>query len=52
MSESTNTNGGLAFILGAVVVVLAGLVWFVATGGDIPGGDHDAEIKIDLPGKN
>lgn len=39
---------GFAFILGAVVVVLAGLVWYIASGGDVPWSE-EPEIQIDLP---
>lgn len=51
MAQSGTNSAGMGFILGAVVVVLAGLVWFVASGGEMPG-HNDAEIKIDLPDKN
>lgn len=50
MAEKSG-NTGLAFILGAVVVVLAGVIWYVTTGGDVPGAD-EPEIQIDLPDGN
>ncbi|SLN42185.1 hypothetical protein AQS8620_01672 [Aquimixticola soesokkakensis] len=54
MSDTPKTASGntaLAFILGAVVVVLAGLVWYMSTGGELPGAS-EPEIQIDLPGDN
>ncbi|WP_199672094.1 hypothetical protein [Pseudooceanicola sediminis] len=47
MAEKSG-NSGIAFILGAVVVVLAGLIWYLYSGGDLPGAD-EPEIQIDLP---
>ncbi|SNY56372.1 hypothetical protein SAMN06297129_3272 [Pseudooceanicola antarcticus] len=47
MAEKSGNNG-LAFILGAVVVVLAGVIWYVSSGGEIPGAD-EPEIQVDLP---
>ena len=47
MAEKSGNNG-LAFILGAVVVALAGVIWYVSTGGEIPAGD-EPEIQVDLP---
>jgi hypothetical protein len=50
MADNTSSGGGaLAFILGGVVVVLAGLIWFFTTGGELPGEDT-ADISIELPG--
>ncbi|NIZ10659.1 hypothetical protein [Pseudooceanicola sp. HF7] len=40
---------GIAFVLGAVVVILAGLVWYIYSGGELPG-ESEPEIQIDLPG--
>ncbi len=48
MAEKSG-NSGLAFVLGAVVVVLAGVVWYVYSGGELPG-ESEPEIQIDLPG--
>ncbi|WP_193081998.1 hypothetical protein [Pseudooceanicola spongiae] len=44
-------NSGIAFVLGAVVVVLAGLIWYLYSGGDLPGAD-EPEIQINLPDGN
>lgn len=48
MSDGPRGNSGMAFVLGAVVVVLAGVIWYIATGGDVPGNDK-ADIEIELP---
>ena len=48
MSTETKSNSAMAFVLGAVVVVLGGLVWYISTGGQMPGQDQ-ADIKIELP---
>ncbi|MBB4021886.1 MAG: hypothetical protein SWN98_07740 [Pseudomonadota bacterium] len=48
MAENTNSTPALAFILGAVVVLLGGVVWYVYSGGEIPG-ENEPEIQIDLP---
>ncbi len=50
MSQKSG-NTGLAFVLGAVVVIVAGLVWYVYSGGELPGQD-EPEIQIDLPDGN
>lgn len=42
------SNTGLAFILGAVVVVLGAVIWYLS-GGEVPG-ESDADITIDVPG--
>ncbi len=47
MSNGSN-NGVLGFVLGAVVVVLLGIIWYLATDGD-PFNQRD-EITIELPG--
>jgi hypothetical protein len=49
MAERSNSNTGLAFILGALVVVVAGLGYFML-GGDAPNSGN--EIVIELPGSN
>ncbi|MCA0921528.1 hypothetical protein [Pseudooceanicola nanhaiensis] len=52
MAQSGNgSNTTLGFIVGALVVVVAGLVWFIFSGGDVPGAD-EPEIQIDLPNGN
>ncbi|WP_176473847.1 hypothetical protein [Actibacterium ureilyticum] len=48
MATETKSTSGLAFILGAVVVVVGGLVWYIYAGGDVPA-QNEAEIQIDLP---
>ncbi|QPM89992.1 hypothetical protein [Pseudooceanicola algae] len=53
MADHSGNSGsgtvGIAFILGVVVVVLAGVVWYVYSGGELPG-ESEPEIQIDLPG--
>ncbi|WP_209425394.1 hypothetical protein [Pararhodobacter sp. SW119] len=41
-------RGAFGFILGAVVVVVAGLVWYIATDGNMFG-RNEASITIELP---
>nr|WP_325252069.1 hypothetical protein [Amylibacter sp.] len=48
MSEESRSNPALAFIVGALVVAVAGLGWYVYSGG---GGDK-ADIEITLPDVN
>ncbi|WP_156102998.1 hypothetical protein [Thioclava atlantica] len=50
MAQS-NGRGAMGFIVGALVVVVAGIVWYIYSGGEMPG-QNDAEIKIDLPDGN
>lgn len=50
MLESKN-NSFMGFIIGALVVVVAGLVWFIYSGGEMPG-QNEAEIQINLPDGN
>ncbi|WP_171060486.1 hypothetical protein [Poseidonocella sp. HB161398] len=45
--KSPNTT--LAFLLGACLVALVGVVAYVYTGGDF-GQESEPEIQIDLPG--
>ncbi|SFN25084.1 hypothetical protein SAMN05216224_103177 [Thioclava dalianensis] len=44
-------RGAMGFIIGALVVIVAGLVWYIYADGDMPGQDK-AEIKINLPDGN
>lgn len=45
-----NGNGGMGFILGIIVVLLLGIIWYLYTGGNLPGGGGNAaSITIDLP---
>ena len=46
--NSGSSGTGLAFVLGAVVVILAGVVWYLYSGGDVPA-EPEPEIQIDLP---
>ncbi len=51
MAENTNSGGGnagMAFIIGAVVVVLAIVADFVIAGG-FGGGEKDVNVDVDLP---
>lgn len=49
MSDGSKSSSAMAFILGAVVVILGGVIWYISTGGDVPGNEK-ADIEIDLPG--
>jgi len=49
MAEPTGT-GLKSFLIGALVVLVAGMGWYI-WGGDVPHKD-EPEIQIDLPGKN
>jgi hypothetical protein len=54
MAEGTNGsggNGGLYFIVGALVVVV-GLLGFLVFDGNIGGGSQDAHITIETPKTN
>lgn len=46
--ENFTGRGTVGFILGAVVVVLVGIVWYLASDGD-PFGRNDPGITIQLP---
>lgn len=49
MAGNSSVNSGLAFVVGALVVVVAGLAWYIFSGGETPQADKP-EIQIDLPG--
>ena len=49
-TEKTGSNGGLYFIVGALVVVV-GVLGFLVLGGHIGGGGKDLNIKIETPKK-
>lgn len=52
MAENTNSGGGntgLAFIVGAVVVVLAIVAWFVFARGGVVTDAKDVNVDINLP---
>lgn len=52
MAENTNSGGGntgLAFIVGAVVVVLAIVAYFVFTSGGMGGDTKDVNVDVNLP---
>ncbi|MEI4470751.1 hypothetical protein [Frigidibacter sp. MR17.24] len=44
-----SSSNAFAFILGAVVVAVLAIGWFVWSGGEAPAADKP-EITIDLPG--
>ncbi|WP_298126578.1 hypothetical protein [Brevundimonas sp.] len=48
-SSSGGGNVGLAFIVGAVVVVLAIVAWFVFAGGGVGGETKQVDIDVNLP---
>ncbi len=47
-NRTSSSNTALAFILGAVVVALLVLAWFVF-GGDVPQAD-EPDVQIEVPG--
>lgn len=52
MAENTNSGGGntgLAFIVGAVVVVLAIVAYFVFSGGGLGGESKKVDVDVNLP---
>lgn len=52
MAENTSSGGGntgLAFIVGAVVVVLATVAYFVFTGGGMGGDTKKVDVDVNLP---
>ncbi|MBW6417123.1 hypothetical protein [Celeribacter sp. PS-C1] len=42
-------NVGLGVLVGALIVIVAGLAAYIFTGGDIPAVGDEPEIQIDLP---
>jgi hypothetical protein len=48
-SSSGGGNAGLAFIVGAVVVVLAIVAWFVFARGGVGGETKQVDIDVNLP---
>ena len=50
MADQSET-GLKSFLIGALVVLAAGMGWYIWSGGDVPAKD-EPEIQIDLPGKN
>lgn len=43
-------NAGLAFIVGALVVVVAVIAWFMfANGGQAPGAPEQVDVDVSLP---
>ena len=51
-TTTTNTGGnsGMAFVLGAVVIVVAALVWFLFAGSDVDStGSNDVNITVEEP---
>lgn len=47
--ENVTSRGTVGFILGAVVVVLVGIVWYLASDGN-PFGRSSPGVTIQLPG--
>lgn len=45
-------NVGLGVLVGALIVIVAGLAAYIFTGGDIPAVGDEPEIQIDLPDGN
>jgi ABC-type transporter Mla subunit MlaD len=48
MAFDTSNKTATGFVLGAVVVVLAGVVWYLVTDGN-PFGRNEATITIQVP---
>ena len=51
-NDSGRTSGGgagLAFAIGAIVVVLAVIVWFLLAGRTSENADRDIDVNVDLP---
>ncbi|WP_141693231.1 DUF1071 domain-containing protein [Thioclava sp. SK-1] len=46
-----NSGNTKSFLIGALIVVVAGLGWYIYSGGDVPSAD-EPEIQIDLPDGN
>ncbi len=51
MADNDQKSNAKSFIIGALVIIVAGLGYFVWSGGDLPQ-QQDAEITIDLPDGN
>ncbi|MER5172177.1 DUF1071 domain-containing protein [Thioclava sp. GXIMD4216] len=51
MSEGNGSGNTKSFLIGALIVIVAGLGWYIWSGGDVPQKD-EPEIQIDLPGDN
>lgn len=48
--RSGGGGAGMAFLIGAIVVVVAVIAWFVFAGGSVPTApENDVDVKIDLP---
>lgn len=47
--QESSGNSGIAFIVGALVVIVAVLGYFVLGGKISGGGDKDINVKIDVP---
>nr|WP_321509558.1 hypothetical protein [uncultured Celeribacter sp.] len=48
--QKSGLTASLAFLVGALAVIVAGLVWYAVSGGDLPAFAADEpEIQIDLP---
>ncbi len=49
MAEEQNIRkGAMAFVLGAVVVVLIGIVWYLYSGGEVVPED-EPDLEVELP---
>ena len=48
MAQENSSAAGMGLVIGALAVALAGVLWFVYSGGDLPGEDQ-ADIRIELP---
>ena len=48
-NEPSENSSSTGFLLGAIVVVLAGVVWYLATDGNMFGQKTETTIKIEVP---
>ena len=47
--NKTGGNTGLGILVGAMLVLVAGIAYYLFTGGDVPPIGDEPEIQIDLP---
>jgi len=48
-NEPSSESSSTGFLLGAIVVVLAGVVWYLASGGNMFGNKAGTTVKIEVP---
>ncbi|WP_417261123.1 hypothetical protein [Celeribacter sp.] len=50
--EKSGGNTGLGILVGAILVLVLGIAYYLFTGGDVPPIGDEPEIQIDLPDGN